>query len=421
MNKEGKSLKLNRDIFTRLELGLLYLYTLVFFINYDISKALLTPMILILIGRKVIYKEKLNCGSEKLKKFLLFFLIGGCVWSFMAAFNYRDSRAFLKASREILLPFYIYPLFVRDRDLLKKIVGLMIPGFLLMAGKTLHYAIAHTGKNAFGFEGVSITRIMGMTGVTLSFGFLASKQEKKWGYIIGGLFFLLSFGVVILSQSRAGMVAIAGAMAVTILLQRINLKTLAAILISGSLLLMAAPDKVTDRFNNIFNTEMTKSNFSNYARVEMWKNALWRIKQHPLRGGGIKSDQELFEEYANNMPESTEIERFFKKRIVDGGFNDAHNMYLNILTAHGIFSIVHLILLFGIIPTLIIRNLRDERLDYFEKSLNLGIGTTIVSFYIYGLFWSIWRGNWSRMEFWFLVALLCCITFKKDRIESSKY
>lgn len=413
-------MKLSRDIFTRVELGLLYLYTVVFFINYDISKTVLTPMIIILVGRKLLFREKLNCGSEKLKKFLLFFIIGGCLWSFIAAFNYRDSRAFLKVSREIILPFYIYPLFNRDRDLLKKVLYLMIPGFLLMAGKTFHYAVVNPGKSAFGFEGVSITRIMGMMGVTFSFGFLASKQRKKRGYIIGGLFFLLSFGIVILSQSRAGMVAIAGAIVTTIILQRINVKVIVAILISATLLLTAAPDRVTDKFKTTFNVEMTKSNFSNYARVEMWKNAVWRIKQHPVKGGGIISDHKLFEEYADNMPESTEIERFFKNKIINGGFNDAHNMYLNIFTAHGMFSVVHLILLFGIIPTLLIRNLRDEKLDSFEKSLNLGIGTTLVSFYIYGLFWSIWKGNWSRMEFWFLVALLCCISFKKERIESSQ-
>lgn len=63
--------KLNRDIFARIEEGLLYLYCLVFFINYDISKALVTPMILILIGRKVLYREKLSCGSDKLKKFFV--------------------------------------------------------------------------------------------------------------------------------------------------------------------------------------------------------------------------------------------------------------------------------------------------------------------------------------------------------------
>lgn len=335
----------------------------------------------------------------------------------MAYFNYRDSRAFLKASREIILPFYIYPILIRDKDLLKKMVYLMIPGFLLMTGKTFHYAITHPGRPAFGFEGVSITRIMG---VTLSFGFLALKQEKKWKYIISGLIFLLSFGVVILSQSRAGMVAIAGALTATILIQRVNLKVLVAIFISAALILMAAPDKAIDRFKTTFDTGMTKSNASNYARVEMWKNALWRIEHHPIRGGGMKSDEKLFKEYANNMPESTEIEKFFKEYIMNGGFNDAHNMYLNIIAANGLFSIVYLVLLFGIIPVLLMRNLRDERLDSFEKSLNLGIGATLVSFYIYGLFWSIWRGNWSRMEFWFLVALLCCISFKSDRDSEFK-
>ncbi len=407
--------KLNRNIYTRVEEGLLYLYCLVFFLNYDISKMLLTPMIIILIGRKVIYKETFNCGSDRLKKFLLFFLIGGCIWSFMAAFNYRDSRAFLKVSREIILPFYIYPLFNGKRDILKKGLCLMIAGLLLMAGKTFHYAISYPGKYAFGFESVSITRIMGMMGVTFSFGFLLSKQEKKKNYIIGGMIFLMSLGVVIFSQSRAGIVAIMGALIVTVLLQRISLKALVAIIISTTLLLMATPDKVTDKLKTTFNVEMTKSNFSNYARVEMWKNAMWRIKQHPIRGGGIISDQEFFDEYANNMPESTEIERFFKGKIVNGGFNDAHNMYLNIVAANGLFSIIHFILLFGIIPTLLIRNLKDERLDSFENSLNLAVGASITSFYIYGLFWSIWRGNWSRMEFWFLVALLCCISFRKDR------
>lgn len=413
--------KLNREKFSKLEEGVLYFYGLVFFINYDLSKMLLIPMILVLGLRKVIYKERLNCGNNKLKKFLLLFIIGGCIWSFMAKFNYRDTRAFLKISREMILPFYIYPILDRDRSVLRKMLYIMVSSFLVMAGKTFHYAIFINPKgNAFGFENFYITRMMGMTMTTFSLGWLLIKKNTKKETLIAVLMFLIGFGVIIVSKSRAGLVAVAGAMVMTFIVSKVDLKKVLLIGLACVGLLLMSPETAKNRFETTFDTEMTVVNQSNYLRIEMWKNALWRIKQHPIRGGGIRSDQELFKEYANNMPESTEMERFFKEKIVNGGFNDAHNMYLNIITANGIFSITHFILMFGIIPTLLIRNLKDDRLTTFERSMNLGIGATFISFYIYGLFWSIWGGNWSRMEFWFLVALLCSISFGREKIIKGK-
>jgi len=406
---------MEREKFYELEKKLLYLYCGMFFIKYEILKVFIIPMVLIILLRRFFYGEKLNCGNEKLKKFLLILVVGGMIWNFLANFDYRSARAFFKISREIVLPFYIYPIVSRENRVIEGVVKALTLSFLIMAGKTFHNYLDFPGKNgATGFEWVGTTRAMALMASSMSLGGMFSRNSNKIKAL--SLFvFVLGVGTMIMSNSRAGLVALGGSILCTFLISRVDLRKIVVIVMVLGVIAFITPSNRTKHFKTTFNSEKTIKNFSNGMRIELWKNAIWRIEQHPVMGSGTKNDEKLFKKYANNLPEETKVDRFYKKKMLNSGFNDAHNMYLNIVSDNGVFSIIHLILIFGVLPCLCFKNLKIT--NSINRSVSLGVSASLVSFYIYGMFWSIWRGDWSRTEFWFLVSLLCCMSFFENDVE----
>lgn len=408
---------INREEFLKIEKYILYLYCLMFFISYEILKVFILPMFLIILLRKFLYGEKLNCGNDKLKNYLLIFLVAGIIWNFFSGFDYRASRAFFKISRELILPFYIYPIASRDKSVIAGIIKSLILSLFIMSGKIIsNYVLVSPRGGATGFEWVGTTRAMSLMASSMSLGWLFSKNSHNVK-IFSFLTFILSVGVMIISNSRAGLIALASAVAAVFLFGRASLKKVVATSVTLALIFVFTPSNRIAHFKSTFNAERTIENWSNGNRVELWKNAIWRIKQHPVMGSGTKNDEDLFEKYANNMPEETKVDKYYKKKMLTGGFNDAHNMYLNMISDNGIFVIMHFVLILGILPYLCFKNLGIK--SNINRSLNLGIGASLVSFYTYGMFWSIWRGDWSRTEFWFLVSLLCCVSFIETEDEEA--
>jgi len=349
------------------------------------------------------------------KKFLIVFIIGGIIWNFLANFDYRSARAFFKISRELVLPFYIYPIVNRDSSVIKGIIKALMLSLLVMVGKTLHSYLIITPKDgATGFEWVGTTRAMSLMASSMSLGWVFSRNSNRVK-ALSFFIFILSVGTMIMSNSRAGIVALGGAIFTVFLMNKMNLKK---IVITGAILgliIFLTPSNRIKHFKTTFNTEKTIENYSNGMRIELWKNAVWRIKQHPIMGSGTKMDGELFKKYANNLPEETKVDKYYKKKMLNGGFNDAHNMYLNIISDNGVFSIIHLVLILGILPYLCFKNLKI--VNSMNRSLSLGVTTSLISFYTYGMFWSVWRSDWSRTEFWFLVSLLCCMSFIENNTK----
>ena len=180
-----------------------------------------------------------------------------------------------------------------------------------------------------------------------------------------------------------------------------NIKLIVITGILGSLLLfgfMQTPQARRFR-TNTFNVKVSTDNMSNGLRVEMWKSAIWRFKQHPIMGSGTKQDDKLFDEYAKNLPETTKTEKIFKETLREK-FNDAHSMYLNGLTDNGSFFLVHLIFLFFVLPYVLIVN------KNYKYRLPLVGGLS--AYCIYGVAWALWRHGWNPMLLWLIVALTCC-------------
>lgn len=398
----------------------LYLFGLSCFINFKVAKGFIVAMIILLIIDRFYFKEKLECGSEKLKKFLLIFIIGGTIWNFLARFDYRAARNFFRLNEYLVVIFYLYPLVKRDKKVLRNFIISLILSFIpciwrgimglhkinltawLRKGYRLSGVVGTTNHNTI-FE----TAVLSMLFATFSFGQFFDKNNK-YSKIISVVLFPLSLLILLMTQTKSGFVGfIIGAIAVIFMTADIK-KIVGAIVITtlGIFLIYNSSNFQSTRTYWWIQQTFVKHNLeANIARKVMIENAIWRIKQHPIMGSGTKRDDKLFKEYVKNMPENTpqqkEIKGYFKS-----GYNDAHNMYLNGISDNGIFYIFNLTLMFLIMPYILIKNK-----NYIYRYACMG---GLVSYYVFGLFWPTWRHGWDPLFFYIVVSIGICSTIWKE-------
>lgn len=394
-------IKINKEKYMQVKEIILYLFGLSFFTNFDIAKIILQIMAVFLLIDIFYFKEKLECGSEKLKKFILFLVIGGVIWNFCADFNYKAARAYFKINRYFIIVFYLYSLVKYKRDILKKFIISLILSYLILFIQGIKFYLEHKYLSYYRFdtfEGVMEVAVLVSTIGTFAFGQIIQQNNKKIK-LIGLAILLISCFLLIITQTRAALLSFIGAIGIMLILNR-NLKVLiTSFLVGIFFLFIFFQTPQAERFKtNLFNIKITTNNMSNGLRVEMWKNAIWRFQQHPIMGSGTKQGYELFEEYVENMPEETKTQKIYKETF-ETGYDDAHSMYLNALTDSGIFAFFQFSLLLVILPYILIRN------KNYKYRISL-FGSLIV-FDIFGVVWPLWRHGWSPMFLWMLVSLIC--------------
>lgn len=409
MNKETL-----RDKFYKFELIILYLYGIVFFINYEVSKQIFMVILLVMLIRKFYFKESLECGNIKIKYLLLFYIVCGILWNFMADFNYRAARAFLKLGKEVLLVFYMYPLLKKDKKNLINFLIILLCSYLFLFIKEYNFYKINDFRVRFvGLLGYSNTAISGMLAGSFAFPIILYCKNLKYR-LLSLIVFLGSLNIIFAAQSRGGFLGLIASM-IFITFIKIDLKKLFILFFVLCITFVGLRETpALSRIKTSFNIERTASNMSNALRIEMWKNAVWRISQHPIRGGGTKQDEKLFLKRVEMMPENTEDEKILKSELMNKGFNDAHNMYLNILTDNGLFSLAHFIIF--ALPYFLILKRRKK-----DEIINFSVLGSFTSFYVYGLTWSIWRNPWSPMVYWVLFSIMCfTIFYEEERDENIK-
>lgn len=125
----------------------------------------------------------------------------------------------------------------------------------------------------------------------------------------------------------------------------------------------------------------TKNNGSNEARIIMWKAGINIFKENPILGIGTApktAQKELVKYVENNLKEHWLANNFIKNKQ----FSRMHSMYIDFFVQNGIFGILYLLLLFGIIP-----------IEFYKKRnevITTAAFFSIIGFCIYGVTWSIW-------------------------------
>lgn len=409
---------ISREKFKKIEEIVLYLFGLSIFLNYKLTKALITIIIVMLIFRKIYFKEKLNCGNEKIKNFLLFYIIFGTFWNFLGGINYKPARSFLKMARYIPFLFFMYPLVENKKKIINNFGICILISYIYFFQNIFCQFISKKYYRVPGFEGINVTSIIGsmMACFTISLFLNTKNILKKIGYL---LLFLSSLFVIIATKGRGALVATVVTSIFIIgiyLYKNINFKII-SLSILGLIFCIGLgykilPSQDFNRFKTSFNIQENTNNISNLLRIEMWKNAIWRIEKKPILGYGTKYDpKDTFRVYVKQMPEKTSIQKYIKKIFLKS-YDDAHNMYLNAVIDNGIFVISLAIIWFLIPIYLFVKNIKIIN----NNSLFIGILGGIMSFLIQGLFWPIWRKP-DQMYFWVFFTMLCILAFNKDGKE----
>ncbi|MGL5723637.1 O-antigen ligase family protein [Cetobacterium sp.] len=413
-------MKISREHYGKIEEILLYLIGLSLFVSYDISKILASVTILVLIGRKVLYKEPLDCGNEKIKKFIIGYILIGIVWNFIGGMSYKPVRNFLKMARYMPFVFFLYPLFQKKKEFFNRFLICGLGSYLILLGKVL----SEYKKNPFGrvdaFEGVNPTGTMGAMVAVFSFGLFVSEKNifKKIGFLA---IYLSGVWITVATQGRAPLV---GALLGTGLIiglelySNFNVKKMMILFLATLILIVGGlktiPPQKLARFKTAFNTEKTIENHSNGLRLEMWKVGIKRVAENPIFGSGTKFDREnLFKKFAEELSEKTEADKNYKYQLLNLGFNDAHSMYINAAVDNGVYVVSLLILWFLIPGYLVIKNIKSLA----DKRYLLGAVGGVTAYLTVGAFWMLWRTP-EQMYFWILLTIMfSTITFNESENE----
>lgn len=137
-----------------------------------------------------------------------------------------------------------------------------------------------------------------------------------------------------------------------------------------------------------------KNNFSNEARLIMWEGSWNAFKSSPLIGVGssVYDTEPYIIEVGSKTTRSEELRTAFKNK----NFGEAHSIYFNFLAQVGSLTLIYLYLFFILIPKKFIFGKKDK--------ISIASFFGIISFYIYGLTWSIW-GYYGLIQVLFQVYL----------------
>lgn len=397
--------KLDYNKFFKVKEIILYIFAVFFFWNFDIIKNITMIMILMTIIDIFIYRKKIECIDSKTKYIILSFIIIGIGWNYFADFNYKAARAFFKINRFFILVFYIAMLYDQKKEVLRNFMCCLLFSYIGFLLKTTIYI--YDDKFVF----TSYNRLNTFLGSILETALMTTLVSC---FLIGDLFYkitlkrkifellliFLSLGAMLLTSTRAAFLSVLASIFVMGMVGIIYMKKQKILLFLGGIIFIIIMLGVRSEYfprikRNIFNTKVTSDNMSNGLRVLMWKNAIWRIKHHPILGSGIKNDDNLFKEFVIQLPENTKVEKEYKEELKN--FNDAHSMYLNGFADSGIFYFFNLFLILVLAPYKLLKNIKSQ----YSISL-LGC---LVAFSVFGIPWSIWRSGWSCVAIWLLISL----------------
>ena len=135
------------------------------------------------------------------------------------------------------------------------------------------------------------------------------------------------------------------------------------------------------------------------TRVEVWKGALWMIREHPFWGVGYS----LFQ---------NKIQHYWSGQVAI----DAHNTYLLIAAEMGIPALLIFLWIVGLMSWHAFSLYRTSD-DFFSKAVALGFLGGIVGFLVSNMFGSRLDSHEISSYFWILAALVMRLK-KLEAVES---
>lgn len=351
-----------------------YLYIISVFFNSKLNMKIGYILLVLGILKLIFFKEDIKKIDKKVYgAFSILFLIG-IITNLLVG---RDSgiNYFIRENSKFIYSSFLL-LFLKDRT--EKINISIYLGLILLC-------IGVIFKNDWFLGNYTRQRgvlILGIIYIIINFleNFLKKEYKKLYSLPV----IILSCYTMVVLNSRMAVLVIIGCVSLYclfILFFRREYKVYKVFILmflGAFLTFVSLPNSYKEHLKTSF---YTKNNGSNEARIIMWKAGVNIFKENPILGIGTApktAKKELVEYVENNMKDHWLAYEFIKNQP----YSRLHSMYIDFFVQNGIFGVLYLLLLFGIIPV-----------EFYKKryeTVTTSAFFSILGFYIYGITWSIW-------------------------------
>ncbi|MFR8990871.1 MAG: O-antigen ligase family protein [Fusobacterium sp.] len=351
-----------------------YLYIISVFFNSKLNMKIGYILLVLGILKLIFFKEDIKKIDKKVYgAFSILFLIG-IITNLLVG---RDSgiNYFIRENSKFIYSSFLL-LFLKDRT--EKINISIYLGLILLC-------IGVIFKNDWFLGNYTRQRgvlILGIIYIIINFleNFLKKEYKKLYSLAV----IILSCYTMVVLNSRMAVLVIIGCVSLYclfILFFRREYKVYKVFILmflGAFLTFISLPNSYKEHLKTSF---YTKNNGSNEARIIMWKAGVNIFKENPILGIGTApktAKKELVEYVENNMKDHWLAYEFIKNQP----YSRLHSMYIDFFVQNGIFGVLYLLLLFGIIPV-----------EFYKKryeTVTTSAFFSILGFYIYGITWSIW-------------------------------
>lgn len=351
-----------------------YLYIISVFLNSKLNMKI--GYILLGLGiLKLIFfrKEIKNINKNIYGMFVLLFLIG-IITNLLVG---RDSgiNYFIRENSKFIYSSFLL-LFLKDRT--EKINISIYLGLILLC-------IGVICENDWFLSNYTRQRGVLILGIIyIIINFLENFLKKEYKKLFSLPVIILSCYTMVVLNSRMAVLVIIGCVSLYCLFilffrrEYKVYKVFVLMFLGAFLTFISLPNSYKEHLKTSF---YTKNNGSNEARIIMWKAGVNIFKENPILGIGTApktAKKELVEYVENNMKDHWLAYDFIKNQP----YSRLHSMYIDFFVQNGIFGVLYLLLLFGIIPV-----------EFYKKryeTIATSAFFSILGFYIYGITWSIW-------------------------------
>ena len=388
--------KINKDYFYKVKEINLYLFGLSFFANFTLAKIFLAIMPIFMLVDNFYFKKKMNCGNMKTTNFIMFLVFGGLLWNYLPHFNGQAAKAYFELNKYFVIVFYLSFLVENDKRILKNFIITLIIGYVYLFFKGLWIYIKEGTLISYEMDSKDAISIAISTPIVgaFSFGQFLERDDKKT-MVISSVIFISCFILMVFTKSLESLFAMLGAIGVMLFFSR-SFKVIGsgiAVIILGMFFIFRTPNVTKVEKINATVTSLVEERVKNGS-----DDIINKVKKYFILEKKSRVAYKELVDYVKKMPDDKKSENIDEKKF-ETRYSFAHSMYLNAVTDSGVFVVVQLFFLFGVIPYILIKNK-----NYRYRISLLGC---FLSYYIFGMVWALFKHGWDPMLFWTLVAFAC--------------
>lgn len=228
------------------------------------------------------------------------------------------------------------------------------------------------------------------------------RRPRAWmTWLPAGLTAAIIGGVLLLSQSRGGLLGLAAGLGVMLL---INWRWGRRLLLAGTLaallgLALVPLDSLSGNLENAQNVEQVAGSLTLAGRIEIWSRALYGIQDFSFTGMGLGTFRKI-------------VHILYPLFTIapDQDFAHAHNFFLQMALDFGIPGLIALLALYMAAAATIVKRWKTGNVAWTAGLLGVLVGQTV-----YSMADAVAMGSKVNFLFWAFFALLFALGQRDDR------